>query len=47
MLIFLDDTDGTVQDVIDALESYDRDFAETIAQSDRIKKVIKSIKEQL
>lgn len=47
MLIFLDDKDGTAQDVLEALISYDEEYSAPLGQSDRLKKVIKSIKEQL
>ena len=47
MLIFLDDKDGTAQDVLEALISYDEEHSVTLDQSDRLKKVIKSIKEQI
>ena len=47
MLVFLDDRDGTIPDVLEALKTYDEEHSCTLDQSDRIKKVIHSIKEQL
>lgn len=47
MLINLDQKDGTAQDVLEALQIYDDEYCATLDQSDRIKKVMNSIKEQL
>ena len=47
MLINLDQNDGTPQDVVKALETYEEEHVVTLEESDRLKKVIKSIKEQL
>lgn len=46
MLIYLNDNDGTVADVIEALESYHAAKEYTsIATANRLKEVIKNIKE--